>query len=597
LADVFISYSREDRDVARHVANSLEAEGFSVWWDAVLRAGETYDEETERNLRNAGAVVVLWSKHSANSKWVRAEATVGERSSTLVPALLEECERPIRFELVQTADLTQWRGERTDPNWRAFMTDIRAAIGRQKNGAPPIAAAAPIAATPPSVETTFWNSIKDGTNKSDFDAYLARYPNGHFVDLARNRITALSRASSQGQATQSPPPRKPAANPAPAARQRAASPPPQPVKKSGSVDGFIYGGIALGLLVLGVVAFTLLRQPGDAEKVAAVSETSAPQPPVVETPAAALGEPGLEENAASEAGTADLESDPIDDVFADVDDGAFVESGGDLPADAGIPVEDISTLLAAESVDAAPEEEIVSAVPAAGDVTTFRDCDTCPLMARLPGGVFLMGSPSDEPGRNAYEGPQHEVSVKPFAISAYEVTLEEWAPCVEDGVCIAKPASTEANMPVLSVSWRDANAYARWLTRKTGRKYRLPTEAEWEYAARGGTTTVYWWGDRYDRTMLATGNAHAVGAYAANAFGLYDMLGNAREWVEDCYVNNYLKAPVDGAAMTDGDCSRRVIRGGAWSSPASDTRIANRSRIDQVVRAQYMGVRLVADPD
>ncbi|MCB2098481.1 MAG: toll/interleukin-1 receptor domain-containing protein, partial [Parvularculaceae bacterium] len=131
MPDVFISYNREDRDTARLVASALEAEGLSVWWDAALRAGETYDEVTEQNLRQAGAVVVLWSKRSVNSKWVRAEATVGERSSTLVPVLIEECERPIRFELVQTADLRHWRGDRNDPHWRAFMQDVRMAISKR----------------------------------------------------------------------------------------------------------------------------------------------------------------------------------------------------------------------------------------------------------------------------------------------------------------------------------------------------------------------------------------------------------------------------------------------------------------------------------
>ncbi|NWG93392.1 MAG: toll/interleukin-1 receptor domain-containing protein, partial [Parvularculaceae bacterium] len=193
MPDVFISYNREDRETARLVANALEAEGLSVWWDAALRAGETYDEVTEQNLRGAAAVVVLWSKRSANSKWVRAEATVGERSSSLVPVLIEDCERPIRFELVQTADLRHWRGDRNDPHWRAFMQDVRTAISKRGAKLQSSAATASAPAYDASIETAFWNSIKDGADRSDFEAYLARYPNGHFAALAKNRLTALSR--------------------------------------------------------------------------------------------------------------------------------------------------------------------------------------------------------------------------------------------------------------------------------------------------------------------------------------------------------------------------------------------------------------------
>ncbi|MEZ5895860.1 MAG: SUMF1/EgtB/PvdO family nonheme iron enzyme [Parvularculaceae bacterium] len=608
MADVFISYSREDRDMARHVANSLEAEGFSVWWDAVLRAGETYDETTERNLRSAGAVVVLWSKTSANSKWVRAEATVGERSSTLVPALLEECDRPIRFELVQTADLTQWRGDRDDPNWRAFVTDIKAAMGRHEEETPGAADA-----TSSSVETTFWNSIKDGTDKSDFEAYLARYPDGHFVDLANNRIASLSRAAAPARPVAAPAASAPAEiRPQPVAAHR----PKPPTKtahskpaqsKSSSVDGYIYGGIALGLVVLGVVAFMLLRQPkaatdGEAGSPAQEIAVAAIDAQATDSPAAAVDEtaasPEETEILTAADETADAQADAAQD--GSVSQGETPAPAPDENTDAnetGVAVEDLDSLLASD-------EGAALLGPAAGEVTTtspadktFRDCEYCPLMVRVPAGSFLMGSPDDESGRNAYEGPQHEVTLASFAISAYEVTQEEWAACADDGVCPAKAFSEDtSDLPALGVSWRDANAYARWLSRKTGHTYRLPTEAEWEYAARGGSDTAYWWGDKYDRARLAVGGPRPVGSFAPNAYGVFDMLGNAREWVEDCYVNNYQNAPTDGSALTDGDCGRRVIRGGAWSSPPADIRIANRSRIDQLVRAQYMGVRLAADP-
>lgn len=190
MADVFISYSRDDRATAQRIATSLEAEGFSVWWDAVLQAGDAYDEVTEDNLRDAAAVVVLWSAKSARSKWVRAEATMGERHSTLVPAIIEACDRPLRFELIQTADLIHWRGDRTDENWRALVSGIRSALAAKNDGRPADAPAAS-GAGDDTIETEYWSTVKDTDNPSELEAYLKRYANGHFVDVARARLAAL----------------------------------------------------------------------------------------------------------------------------------------------------------------------------------------------------------------------------------------------------------------------------------------------------------------------------------------------------------------------------------------------------------------------
>lgn len=573
MPDVFISYNREDRETARLVASGLEAEGFSVWWDAALRAGETYDEVTEQNLRQAGAVVVLWSKRSSNSKWVRAEATVGERSSTLVPALIEDCDRPIRFELVQTADLRHWRGDRLDSHWREFMQDVRTAISKRSARTAPAAAAAP-SVHDPSIETTFWNSIKDTQDRSDFEAYLKRYPDGHFAALAQNRIAALGRAAPPQQQRPAPQQNRPAPP-----RQRAAAPPPAPraatrppatpdraeAKKSG--NGLLIGGLIAGLAVLAGAAFMLVpraeRSPATAAIPATVEET-----PVVDA-LMARGREGYQE--------------PVADAPDSAPDDGDAEESVEAPA-----------LDAADSAMATAAVETAPAAASAKREDVFRDCDACPLMKKIPAGAFLMGSPPGESGRNAYEGPQREVAVNAFAIGVYEVTNAEWALCAADNACRARRGDA-GDLPALGVSWRDADAYATWLSRKTGRKYRLPTEAEWEYAARAGTSSAYWWGDAFDRSRVPTRSASEVGAFAPNAFGLYDVLGNAREWVADCYVNNYANAPTDGAAVSDGDCAKRVVRGGAWSSAPADMRVANRSRIDLGVTANYMGVRLAAD--
>lgn len=555
MPDVFISYNREDRETARLISSALEAEGFSVWWDAALRAGETYDEVTEQNLRQAGAVVVLWSKRSSNSKWVRAEATVGERSSTLVPALIEDCERPIRFELVQTADLRHWRGDRADPNWRAFIQDIRTAIS--KKAPRPAAPSSAMTSTDVSIEQTFWNSIKDGQSRSDFEAYLARYPAGHFAALAKNRLAALNRPAAPPPEAKPAPPAPPRPQPAPP--QRAAAPPPRitapaPEKKSGT--GLLIGG-GLALLAIAGVAVFMLTRGGEPEP---SKQTASAEPaPVIET-APALIEP---------------ESAPATDMLGDAE-----------PAAEDVAAAPVET--AAIKPEPPPE-----APPAPSG--TYRDCDVCPEMTRIPGGTYLRGSPEGEPNRNAYEGPQREVSVPAFAIGTYEVTREEWNACAADGACPDKGYSDNGRLPALGVSFREGEQFVAWLSKKAGKKYRLPTEAEWEYAARGGSQTAYWWGERYESGRAATGAPAPVGSHSANGYGLHDVTGNAREWVADCYVNNYVNAPDDGAAMTQGDCGKRVVRGGAWTNPPSDLRVANRSRIDAGVRAQYMGLRVAAD--
>ncbi len=124
MTDVFLSYNREDQVAARRFAEGFEREGFSVWWDQTLHSGENYDQVTEGALREAKAVVVLWSRKSVDSRWVRAEATTADRAGTLVPAMIEPCNRPIMFELKHTAELAHWKGEPNDPAWKAFVADV-----------------------------------------------------------------------------------------------------------------------------------------------------------------------------------------------------------------------------------------------------------------------------------------------------------------------------------------------------------------------------------------------------------------------------------------------------------------------------------------
>jgi formylglycine-generating enzyme required for sulfatase activity len=206
----------------------------------------------------------------------------------------------------------------------------------------------------------------------------------------------------------------------------------------------------------------------------------------------------------------------------------------------------------------------------------FTECKVgCPEMIVVPAGSFLMGSPRT--GANSDEGPEHDVTIaRPFAVSKYEVTFEEWDACATYGDCDKKVSDDSygrGRQPVINVSWTDAKTYALWLTKVTKKNYRLLSEAEYEYATRGGTHTIYPWGSEFVEGKAGCkvcggmwdNKPAPVGSFPPNNFGLYDMVGNVLEWVEDCYQARYNGAPPDGSAWTTGDCRRRVGRGGgSW---------------------------------
>jgi len=258
-------------------------------------------------------------------------------------------------------------------------------------------------------------------------------------------------------------------------------------------------------------------------------------------------------------------------------------------------------VLAQDSAGAPPE------LPEDGAV--FRDCDVCPAMVRVPAGAFLMGSPESEPGRYQDEGPQRVVLVAAFAAGVHEVTFTEWEACVEAGGCLEHLPGDEGwgrtDRPVINVNWNDARAYADWLSEVTGHRYRLLSEAEWEYAARAGASTARPWGETVtdaclfangDYSALPCGDGHEntapAGSFKPNAFGLYDLLGNVWEWTRDCWNEGYAGAPGDGRAWESGDCSARVLRGGSWYHGVKDLRAAYRLRSPFLDRSLIVGFRV-----
>jgi formylglycine-generating enzyme required for sulfatase activity len=269
--------------------------------------------------------------------------------------------------------------------------------------------------------------------------------------------------------------------------------------------------------------------------------------------------------------------------------------------------------------------------------TVFKDCESCPDMVIVAPGEFLMGSPESEPGRRSTEGPLHKVSLAaPFAIGRYAITRDQFNTFVAASgyrygeSCRAEKAgqwidipkhsflsppgfTQEGNHPAVCINWTDANEYLKWLSARTHKSYRLPTEAEREYVTRAGTSTGYWWGEavepqqgNYDtrlrlsppeETALAKFFGHTVPVhwYMPNQWGIFQVHGNVAEWVQDCWNKTHIGGPIDGSAAQTGDCSRRVVRGGAWNYFPEDIRAAYRESAPAEHRYYHVGFRVARD--
>ena len=253
--------------------------------------------------------------------------------------------------------------------------------------------------------------------------------------------------------------------------------------------------------------------------------------------------------------------------------------------------------------------QVAAAAVKPGEI--FRDCPDCPRMVAIPPGSFIMGSLEAE--RRAFnvpaifdkmESPRHAVTIAyPYAVGRFSVTMAEWDSCVADGGCGGyRPDDAgwgRGRRPVMNVDWADAQAYVDWISRKTGRRYRLLSEAEWEYAARGGTTTPFFFGSTVSDVNGNYGGHRngtlPVGSFPPNGFGLYDMAGNSAQWVEDCYHDSYIGAPADGSAWLVGECVNRNVRGGGWSLDAWCLRVAQRIGDPPGSRNTHLGFRVARD--
>jgi formylglycine-generating enzyme required for sulfatase activity len=595
--DVFISYAHEDRDWVRPLAAELERGGRSVFWDRRIPAGQTWRSHIGRALKHSRCVVVVWSADSVESDWVLEEADHGKRRGVLVPVRKHPVDPPLGFGQLQAADLSGWRPGEASHEFETFLADLAAVLGP----APPA-----VAATTESVAVE--RGAEAAREKTDG---LARGEPSLSSPAGAGEAFAAPAAAPESAAEDAPaststssPSRTPGAGNDDAGPTGAPLPtanvdrPTGSVRASRSAAGLLLFMaavvIAAGFYVYGYVI-------EEASPPAAESEPVRTPPADLEPPA--VTGPKLPSMPTVTPPT--LTAPKLPPAPAPTP-----------PMSAALPDVQLKPPTAESSPPAQTETTpAISQVAGQTFTDTLADgspCPFCPEMVVIPAGSFAMGSPAGEIGRDDDEGPQRTVTFsQPFAIGRYEVTFAEWDACVAAGGCNAYRPDDEGwgrdQRPVINVSWQDAQTYTAWLTARTGKPYRLPTEAEWEYAARAGRTTPFWTG-----ATISTAQANYDGNYTyndgekgvyrartvtvddptfpANPFGLYHVHGNVWEWVQDCAVN----ADVSVQAIILGieGCPSYGQRGGSWNVKPEILRSASRSENAPDFRIFIVGFRV-----
>ncbi len=395
-------------------------------------------------------------------------------------------------------------------------------------------------------ELEFWESIKNSTHAEDYEAYLDVYPDGRFAALARARVARYAEPA---------PPAVQSSHPA--------------VQERPTID-------AMDVLFEAVTSSNVRMEPSSRAELAGTLDRG--------------------ERVRVTGRTRDKSWYRIE--LADGTTGFVYHELIREPVAAPTSVPVVKPEPPAEASRPPPAPAPIPIVVHQTD--SVSDCDNCPEMVVLQPGSFGMG---DNHGDRS-ERPAHRVTItKPYAIGKYEITQGQWNACVQAEACkaIANHVSTSDKSPATDISWTDAQHYVRWLSGVTGQKYRLPTEAEWEYATRAGTGSRYWWGEKMepgkadckgcggDWSEAAPAN---VDAFPSNPFGIYGMNGGVWEWVEDCWHKSYDGAPSDGSAWTAYDCRENVIRGGSWRNDSTYAHSASRFTYDTTVRYLLNGFRV-----
>ena len=576
MAEIFISYKSERRAAAEHFAEVLRRHGFTVWFDYELVKGADFAAQIERQIREAKALVALWCSLSVSSRWVREEVHLAHDLGILVPVKIEPCEIPFGFRLADTIDLTGWdgapRGAALDP----LIDALEGRIGRdaapdrkalieyegawRRFGGHPLKDFAVNTALSHTETRRFGPEGENGPPVQPHAAEQAGAPENGLLQWSKEEWERLKESADIAQlrhfAKHAHPYYAAEALALAKTKEQAVAAERRREREAAKAAGGDTGGIpwkpAAVVGAVAVLALMVYLWPHQAER---GREAVVPLPAATVSPRPAVSPPSQ-------------------------------------PAEATPPSGE-------RAAKALSQAEIRRFARNPDPKQTFQECEHCPQMVVVPAGKFEMGT--DKAGERGSEVRIPE----PFAVGKYTVTFAEWDACAAEDGCKSNPSPSDqgwgrGKQPVINVSWDDAQQYISWLNGKVpGKPYRLLSEAEWEYAARAGTQTRYYWGDaigsnnancdgcgsRWDNKQTAP-----VGSFAANDFGLHDMAGNVWQWTQDCWNDSYGTKP-NGGTLTTGDCSRRVLRGGSWNYVSQDLRSAGRGWSPADYRGLIIGFR------
>jgi formylglycine-generating enzyme required for sulfatase activity len=560
MADIFISYKSERRKAAEHVAAVLGLYGYSVWFDYQLVKGSDFGLQIDRRIREAKALVALWCSLSVGSRWVIEEADLAHELGILIPVKIEPCNLPVGFRRPDYTNLSSWDGSPRSHQLDPLIDALAQRIGR-----------------PPQI---------DYAGMRAFEAEWRRYGAPPLRDFALGKPGAEEGRHLPPAGTGSGP---------------AVTPPAAPVLVNPTP---VNNGHEL--TALAGREWPDVRDSADPQRLKRFARHFA-ETYYAEEARALLDRIEAEDWRQREAAaTAEEEDRRQREAAAATEEKRLDQEAQRLAQEQKFRAEGRIPVLVGDR----KHSETRWLLPGGGQ--PFCDITGGPEMLVVPAGKFMMGSPDSEPGRASWEGPQHEVTfAQPFAVGRDAVTRGQFAAFVNatgygtTDLWRNPDFNQDNSHPVVCVTWDDAKAYAAWLAEITGRPYRLLSEAEWEYAARAGTTTPFWWGSsitpaqaNYDGRQVYEGGGSKgeyragtvpAGSFRPNPWGLYNVHGNVWEWCEDAWHVGYSGAPTDGSAWISGN-SGRVVRGGSWSSDPWYLRAAQRLRLTAVI--DLVGVRV-----
>ncbi|MBL4869910.1 MAG: SUMF1/EgtB/PvdO family nonheme iron enzyme [Robiginitomaculum sp.] len=662
MADIFISYKREEADTAETLANTFEQLGFSVWWDVGLLAGDEFREVIREMIDKSKVVIVLWSPLAVLSKFVVDEATHAQRLDKLLPALLESCELPFGFGSHHADSLEEWDGQINHKGFSRLLQSVERKIEKKARfggiqGSSPAQKA----------EMAAFQTVAKLDSKQAWIKFLCDYPGTSFRGFIETHIGETVAMDQKPAALKKP---KSAPKPKPEAKvedKKAAEPAPKKQKKSKqkkpkqkntpvypsqdlggdkSNKGMLFGLAAVAAIALAAGGYFMFGKepttnptpPRQQDRPIAATDNSAWQTATARNtlysyenylkanPRGANRNGALRKIAEIKqlVGTSDDEAfEKASQLGSAVAFGAYVRH---YPNGKHIASADKSSWVSAlgdnnrssfqayltafpnGKYQADANKKLGRAAnsnprPQAVLPPQAKDCANCPDMAIIPTGQFRMGDQQN--GGDEDERPVRTVRItKSFSVSKYEITFDQWTACVKDAGCRYMPSDNDwgkGRQPVISVSWSDTLQYINWLNGITGKQYRLLSEAEWEYIARAGSATKYFWGNSVgsDRANCANCGSEwdeeqpaPVGSFAANKFGVYDMHGNVYEWVQDCWHKDYNGAPKTANVHRGGDCDYRMVRGGSFDISAKGMRSANRTKFKPGFRDTITGFRV-----